>query len=195
MLPLWARVDLGVIAIKGYFAFSKSSSIIRTSPFDCLVLYPGHSLWWGVLLICRGAVTVFYWAPADWTRWTIITRTLQKKNYGNCTQGDQKMTGRRTPKERNAFAVNSRLITLQGIDKKKKEYIRLKKIAASVSWGRTIHWLHLCRGIRLPYQVSLIWHKTMKWCGSSNTGALGNSEYPFIVIALRSTLAWRGSTW
>ena len=35
------------------------SSIIRASPSDCLVSYPGHSLA-GVLLLCREAVGVFY---------------------------------------------------------------------------------------------------------------------------------------
>ena len=33
-----------------------------------------------------------------------------------------------------------------------------------------------------------------KW-GSSNVEALGNGEFPFIAFALRSTLAWNGSTW
>ena len=31
--------------------------------------------------------------------------------------------------------------------------------------------------------------------GSSNAGALGNAEYPFIAIAHRSTLIQSGSTW
>ena len=30
--------------------------------------------------------------------------------------------------------------------------------------------------------------------GISNTEGLGNSEYPFIAIAPKSTLAWSGST-
>ena len=38
------RVDLGAMAMKGYSAFPKSSSTAGTSPSDCLVLYPGHSL-------------------------------------------------------------------------------------------------------------------------------------------------------
>ena len=41
MLPLQARVDLGVMAMKGYSAFPKATG---TSPSDCLVSYPGHSL-------------------------------------------------------------------------------------------------------------------------------------------------------
>ena len=38
----------------------QSSSITGTSPSDCLVPYPGHSLGGGVLPRCRGAVCVFY---------------------------------------------------------------------------------------------------------------------------------------
>ena len=37
----------------------QSSRITGTSPWDCLVSYPGHSLR-GVLPLCRGAVSVFY---------------------------------------------------------------------------------------------------------------------------------------
>ena len=33
------------------------------------------------------------------------------------------------------------------------------------------------------------------WWGSRNAGALGNTKYPFIAIASRSTLAQSGSTW
>ena len=65
-----------------------------------------------------------------------------------------------------------------------------------VDWGCRIHRLHLCRVVTpQPQQVSWIWHKTIWWWGSSNAGALGNVEYPFIAIAPRSTLAWSGSTW
>ena len=37
----------------------QSSSITGTSPLDCLVSYPGHSLV-GVLPLSRGAVGIFY---------------------------------------------------------------------------------------------------------------------------------------
>ena len=57
-----------------------------------------------------------------------------------------------------------------------------------VSWDCRIHRLLLCGGVRHPQRVS--W-----WWGSSNAGALGNAEYPFIAIALRSTLPRSGSTW
>ena len=44
MLPLWARLGVGVMAVKRYSAFPKDSGITRASPSDCLVSYPGHSL-------------------------------------------------------------------------------------------------------------------------------------------------------
>ena len=70
-----------------------------------------------------------------------------------------------------------------------------------VGWGCRIHWLHLCRGVKKTKKknkktrVSWIWHKAIWWWGSSNAGALGNTEYPFIAVAPRSTLARLGSTW
>ena len=46
-----------------------------------------------------------------------------------------------------------------------------------------------------PHQwVSKTW-QTISWQGSSNAGALGNTEYPFNAIALRSTRTQSGSTW
>ena len=36
------------------------SSITVISPSDCLLSYPGHSLWGGILFFCREAVGVFY---------------------------------------------------------------------------------------------------------------------------------------
>ena len=44
---------------EGVFCIPQSSSIIGTSPSDCLVSYLGHSLR-GVLPLRRGAVGVFY---------------------------------------------------------------------------------------------------------------------------------------
>ena len=38
----------------------QNSSIAGTSPSDCFMSYPGHSLEGGVLPLCRGAVGVFY---------------------------------------------------------------------------------------------------------------------------------------
>ena len=54
-----------------------------------------------------------------------------------------------------------------------------------VDWGCRIHWLHLCRGVRLNQWVF--------WWWSSSNGALEKDEYPFIAIAPRSTLAQSGS--
>ena len=61
MLPLWGRVDLGVMAIKGYFELPKGPStpglsrsgsdvskqvhcIPGASLSDCLLSHPGHPL-------------------------------------------------------------------------------------------------------------------------------------------------------
>ena len=43
---------------EGVLRILQSSSITGISPPDCLVSFPGHLL--GVLLLCRGAVGVFY---------------------------------------------------------------------------------------------------------------------------------------
>ena len=54
----------------------------------------------------------------------------------------------------------------------------------------------LQRSKTLPLQrVSGIWNQSIWWWGSSDIGALGNAEYPFIAIAPRSIRAWSGSTW
>ena len=50
-------------------------------------------------------------------------------------------------------------------------------------------------GVRHPQRVYISWHSTIWWRGSRNAGIWGNAEYPFIALAPRSTLAWRGSTW
>ena len=57
VLPLQARVDLG--AMTGVLYIPQSSGITGALPSDCLVFYPGHSLW-GVLLHCTDAVGEFY---------------------------------------------------------------------------------------------------------------------------------------
>ena len=73
-------------------------------------------------------------------------------------------------------------------------YIWSVLICGPISKGCRIHWLHHCRGLKLLQRVSWIWYYTMRWWGSSNAGALGNAEYPFITIALWSTLSRNGST-
>ena len=45
---------------EGVLRIPQSSSIAGTSPSDCLVSYPGHSLGGGVLPLCREAIDVFY---------------------------------------------------------------------------------------------------------------------------------------
>ena len=58
------------------------------------------------------------------------------------------------------------------------------------------HQVYLCRGARLLSQrMSGIWHKTIRWRGFSNAGALGNVEYSFIAIAPKFTLIQIGCTW
>ena len=44
LLPLWASVDLGAMAMKGVLCIPQNSIITRTSPSDCLVPYLGHPL-------------------------------------------------------------------------------------------------------------------------------------------------------
>ena len=45
---------------EGILSILQSSSIIGTSPSNCLVSYPGHSLWGGVLPLGRCVVGIFY---------------------------------------------------------------------------------------------------------------------------------------
>ena len=54
--------DMGVIAMKEYFGEFQSWSITGTSPSDCLMSYPSHSLGgWGFSYhLCRDTVGVFY---------------------------------------------------------------------------------------------------------------------------------------
>ena len=61
---------------EGVLCIPQSSSITGTSPSDCLVSYPGHLLW-GVLLICRGAVGVFY-SPSQLGNWYPAETSLPK---------------------------------------------------------------------------------------------------------------------
>ena len=72
---------------------------------------------------------------------------------------------------------------------------KFHSIFYSVGLGCRIHQLLLWRRVRPSHWVSWIWHWAIWCCGSSNTEALENTEYPFIAIAPRSTLARSGSTW
>ena len=61
MLPFWATMDLGAMAMRGWVhCILQSSSISGTSPSDCLESYPEHSWRGEVLPLCRDAVGVFY---------------------------------------------------------------------------------------------------------------------------------------
>ena len=61
MLPLQGQSRSGSNGNERVLCIPQSTNITRTSPSDCLVSYPGHSLWGGgVLPLCRGAVSAFY---------------------------------------------------------------------------------------------------------------------------------------
>ena len=55
--PEW---DLGAMAMKGYSAFPKTPAMLETSPSDCLLSYPGHSLGGVSYSSAEKAVSVFY---------------------------------------------------------------------------------------------------------------------------------------
>ena len=61
MLPLRVRVDLGAMAMKGYFAFPKA---LVASSSDCLVSYLGHSL--GECYPFAETQSVYSAVPTDW---------------------------------------------------------------------------------------------------------------------------------
>ena len=66
-----------------------------------------------------------------------------------------------------------------------------------VIWGCRIHRLHLCREVR-PTPNECAGYDAKQSDGEVPVMlgfALENAEHPFIAIAPRSTLAWRGSTW
>ena len=98
VLQLWAKVDLGAMAMKGYSAFSKSPVI---SPSDYLVSYPGNSLEVGLTYLksCSGVfcnscrldhrtlvgggvlphwsdAAVYFAAPTDWPTGHSLVRVL-----------------------------------------------------------------------------------------------------------------------
>ena len=63
-----------------------------------------------------------------------------------------------------------------------------------LGWGCKIHPLQLCRGVRLSQMSVLFMTQAILWWIFCNTGALGNSEYSFIAIDLRSSLTRSGYT-
>ena len=71
VLPLWVRVDLGVMAVEEYFIFSRTWNSLS----DSFVWYPGHPLGrWGFLPLCRDAVDIFY-SPRWLGHWPFIQIT------------------------------------------------------------------------------------------------------------------------
>ena len=74
---------------EGVLHIPQSSSITGTSPSDCLVLYPGHSL--GVVLpLWRGIVNVFY-SPSWLGNVAIFTSNVLNNNWRSplCTMSNQ----------------------------------------------------------------------------------------------------------
>ena len=64
VLPLWAKMDQEAIAMKGYLAFLKASSITGASPSDCLISYPGYFL--GGSYPSAVKQSVYSIGPANW---------------------------------------------------------------------------------------------------------------------------------
>ena len=95
--------------------------------------------------------------------------------------------------------VNSSVEKLLALNRNTWSYITVRETNKYHYWMGgccTIHWLHLCRGVRPPptsvlfmtlnnQKVRFQWHWSI-WV---------NLEYAFIAIAPRSTLNRSGSTW
>ena len=64
MLPLWARVDLGAMAVKGYSAFLKASAILE--PHYLCHIQDTRCGGWSYPF--AEVLSVYSTAPADWTR-------------------------------------------------------------------------------------------------------------------------------
>ena len=93
------------------------------------------------------------------------------------------------------YVISSEFWVTQICGIKKYDLIQIICIHSSgcpVGWDWRIHRLLLCTGVRPRQRVSWIWFWIIWWCDSSNAGALGNAEYPFIAITPRSTIALMG---
>ena len=77
MVPLWVRVDLGMMAMKGYF-IPQSFSVTGDSPSDCLVSYPGLSL--EVSYPTVEIQSMYSTASADWADRYYVTVVPLKLN-------------------------------------------------------------------------------------------------------------------
>ena len=71
MLPLRASVDLGAMIMRGVLCIPQSSSITGTSPSDCLVFYPGHSL--GESYPSAEMQSVYSTAPGAWATISLVS--------------------------------------------------------------------------------------------------------------------------
>ena len=72
VLPLWARVDLGVMAMKGYSAFPKTLALLE--PHHQIISYYIQDTRWrgGGLTPSAEKQLVYSTAPADWVTHTIV---------------------------------------------------------------------------------------------------------------------------
>ena len=69
VLPRWARVDLGAMAMKGCYIFPKAAALLE--PYhQCLVSNPGYSL--GGSYPFAEVQSVYSTAPADWAIFTVL---------------------------------------------------------------------------------------------------------------------------
>ena len=60
MLPIWVRVDLGAMAMKGYSVIPKAPALLEPPHQICFVRYPGHLLGGEFNPSVEEAVGVFY---------------------------------------------------------------------------------------------------------------------------------------
>ena len=84
MLPLWARVDLGAMAIKGSSKFPRSSIITGTSQSDYTVSYPGDSLVGGLTPLQRSSRCVLPLKPTEQCVCVCVCLCLKEKLGGKC---------------------------------------------------------------------------------------------------------------
>ena len=64
MLPLWARVDLGEMAMKGYSAFLKAPALLET-PRQIVQCHIQDTHWYGVSYPSAEMQLVYSTVPAD----------------------------------------------------------------------------------------------------------------------------------
>ena len=142
MLPLWAWVDLGSMAMKVYSAFPKAPAFTGTSSLDCLVSYLGQLLTRGVLPLRREA------APTDctikWTREGQKNGPKNKKVDDNAHDIDRFYVSRKEGGRRLARIERMVDISIRGLD----EYIKKNKerfITAAISSNNNIDRLYVLR--------------------------------------------------